>query len=236
MPLELGPLGESLVRAVIAEEVFLHRVEHLDMDLQRDLLGEALEADGAAVREILVERLEVLLDVVEVLAAERAVRLVLLVVDPHVLRQLRFLTKRSATSVDVAFERFDLLVDRQRVPVEAGLLAEGLAAVAALVGSHAEVDDPVVAGEADEHLVADRTLLRALRGRRLMDPHVRVVLAAYLEEHPAVLALVRVALLLVDTLVLREIGRGVVRSRTFVAEEVASVDVVRHVVLKVVQA
>jgi hypothetical protein len=69
-----------------------------------------------------------------------------------------------------------------------------------------------------------------------MRSHVRVVLGKNLELKIAVNAAVRFTLLLVDSRVLGEVSCCVVRARAFTAEEIASVEMMGEVILKVVEA
>lgn len=234
--LELEPLSKSFQRTIITEEVFLSIVEDFDVQFQRAELGEPSETYFAVIRQIFVFILEVAFDVIKVFFAKAAVRQVSGRVSLQVLCQLRLFTKRTETSFNVTSKALDFLVNRQDVSIKSWLLSKRLSTVVALVRSHSEMNNPIVTWETNKSFLADWTFLWAFSNSWLMDSHMSVVLASYLKQHSTLIALVRIALLLVNSLMLSEIGWSVVSSWAFVAKEVTSVDMMCKMVLKVVQA
>lgn len=157
-------------------------------------------------------------DVIEVLLAEGAIRLISIVVNSaHVLGKLRFFTELSKATSDVTLECSYFVMHRSRVTIETRLLAKRFPALAALVASQPKVNRSIVTRQTNKLFVTNRALFGSLRSCRLMLSHVRVVLASDLKEESARFAFVRIPLLFVNTLVLCEVSSRVVCSRAFVA-------------------
>lgn len=207
MPLKLHFASESLLAwTLITDETSLIRT---CLDLQLGVLA------------------EMLLNIVEALLAN------FVLVSLHVLLQLRFLSECSSTSLRLAFERPFSLVDCHRVSDQSRLLAEGFPAFVALVGSNAQVDGSIVTRKTHEELLANLTFLGAFDGGSV-SLQVSIELASDLELLAAGVAAIRLALSLVNSLVLGEISGGVVSPRALVAKKVPGVDVMGFVVLEIV--
>lgn len=175
-------------------------------------------------------------DVIKVLPAKAAIELVLGYVRHHMFFQSRLLAESSTASIEVTLVRSDFLVDRNLVAIQSGFLAKCLATLGALMLPQPQVNNSIVAGEARGTGKLFVTNCAFIRDVCCVRSHVRVVSASDLKQQPAVGALVRVSLLLMDPLMLSKISCCVVGLWTLVADEISSVDMVGEVVLKVVGA